>query len=323
MGNPFLTALRTNVPLEPTAFVYSNINSFDPNYTAVYVYDGTDTQPGAYDITATTVQVGQGFWVLARENGATFTFDRSMQVANSATTVLKSAKLKKDLLPELNLKAKYGVYESRTKVIFRDGMTPGLDPMYDVGQLSTGPDVEIYTALVEDNGVNFARQALPLSGSHKSVIPVGVDSEKGGPVVFSADVSPLRNYKFWLEDRMTGIFTDLNANRYSVILPAKTYGTGRFFIHVSVVRPVRQKSAEKNLLAIRIWSSQERQVNIQGAVSDRAICEVFDSNGHKVMETMLSDGDYNTFTLPDGTRGVCFIKVTDGEKVTTGKIVLL
>ena len=29
--------------------------------------------------------------------------------------------------------------------------------------MSAGPEVEIYTALIKDNGVNFARQALPVA----------------------------------------------------------------------------------------------------------------------------------------------------------------
>ncbi len=54
--------------------------------------------------------------------------------------------------------------ENMTDIIFDKDMTVGLDPGYDIGQLSTGPSVEIYTALVADNGINFARQALPVNG---------------------------------------------------------------------------------------------------------------------------------------------------------------
>ena len=35
-------------------------------------------------------------------------------------------------------------------------MSIGLDPGYDVGLMSSGADVDIYTALVKDNGINFA-----------------------------------------------------------------------------------------------------------------------------------------------------------------------
>ncbi len=128
-------------------------------------------------------------------------------------------------------KSQFGAKESSTIVVYEESMTAGLDPGYDVGQLSSAPEVEIYTTLaLKDNGVNFARQVLPVSGADKLVVPVGIDSEKGGEVTFSAVTVPLGTYKFWLEDRLTGIFTDLSRSTYKVTLPAKTYGTGRFFL---------------------------------------------------------------------------------------------
>ncbi len=63
------------------------------------------------------------------------------------------------------------------------------------------------------------RQALPLDGAEKNIIPVGIDTEKGGEVIFSAFTVPLGDKKFWLEDRRTGIFTNLNSNTYTVNLP--------------------------------------------------------------------------------------------------------
>ena len=108
------------------------------------------------------------------------------------------------------MKVKYGSNESLTTVVFNSEMTTGLDPGYDIGLLSAGPDVEIYTSQVEhDNSVNFARQALPVIDCDKNIMAVGIDSEKGGEVTFSAYSVPLENYNFWLEDRKTGIFTDL------------------------------------------------------------------------------------------------------------------
>ena len=143
----------------------------------------------------------------------------------------------------MQLKVKYGNKESLTTIVYNSEMTTGLDPGYDVGQFSTGPEVEIYTSLVEkDNSVNFARQALPMTDCDKNIVPVGIDSEKGGEVTFSAYTVPLDNYNFWLEDRNTGIFTDLTGDTYTVTLPANTYGTGRFFIiHPQTLQHVSPK----------------------------------------------------------------------------------
>jgi len=117
-------------------------------------------------------------------------------------------------------------------------MKTGLDPGYDIGQLSANPPVEIYTSLVSnDNGVNFARQALPVDDCDKNAVPVGIDSENGGYVTFSAETVPLGSYRYYLEDRLTGAFTELGKDTYSVTLPSKTYGTGRFFVYTSLSTP--------------------------------------------------------------------------------------
>jgi hypothetical protein len=245
-----------------------------------------------------------------------------MQEHSTGAVLLKSTGTG-ERWPGFQLKARSGKNENLTTVLFNEEMTLGLDPGYDVGLMYPNPGAVVYTVLVEDNGVNFARQTLPVNGSVNNIIPVGVDFEQGGQVIFSADVEPLRTYKFWLEDRLTGILTNLSTNSYTVTLPAKTYGTGRFFVHVLAGRSIRPQTNKVNLLDIRIWASQNRQVNIQGYVSEKAICEVFDTWGHKIFETRLTDGNLNTFMMPSVRNGVYLVKVTDGMKVVTQKVPLL
>ena len=198
MGNPFTSAM------DAAAFVTANstpTQKFDPNYQALYVYDGNSATPQYLYAAAKTpapaydnggwfsdnIQAGQGFFVLVLYNDIYFNFTPAMQVHNTGLTLLKSAEAENDPWPGLQLKVKYGDKERSTVIMYNNEMTTGCDPGYDVGQLSAGPDVEIYTALVlKDNSVNFARQALPMTDSEKNVIPVGIDTEKGGEVTFSA-----------------------------------------------------------------------------------------------------------------------------------------
>lgn len=343
LGNPFTSAMQIG---GEEGFLNANdgdgslaTNRFDPNYVAVYIYDGdsyfyrgkdinfpdpvVNEDPANQMYGFDNIQAGQGFFVLAMQNGVSFHFDRSMQTHETGTTMLKSAATQA-AWPGLQLKVKYGEKESSTIIVYNENMTTGLDPGYDVGQLSTGPEVEIYTSMVlKDNSVNFARQALPAAEYDKIIIPVGIDSEKGGTVIFSAFVVPFDNYKFWLEDRTTGTFTDLNVNTYTVSLPAKTYGTGRFFIYASVNTPTGIDSPAVDLSQdIRIWNSDDKVI-IKGYVSERAICEVYDLQGQKVMVTNLTDGELNIVDLFSVSRGVYLVRVVDGMKVYTRKIVLL
>ncbi len=333
LGNPFASSMNIS------EFIATNTSSFDPNYQAVYIYDGTVTEHGTYYYRGSEIpgfptgsllygsdyiQAGQGFFVLAVCNTSSFAFTDAMQSHQNTDPVLKSARVKNSW-PGLQLRVKYGENESTTTVVFNENMTAGTDPGYDVGLLSASPDVEIYTALVLDNGINFARQALPLGKYEENIIPVGVNCAKGGEVTFSADVVPIRPYKFWLEDRKTGIFTDLNADTYTATLPENTYGTGRFYLYTAtnVRRIMRPHKDYGDQLSLRIWTTSNNEVKIEGNVSSKAVCQVYDSRGQKIFETTLGDVYYNTISLPSVRNGTYLVKVTDGIKTITKKVVFL
>ncbi len=344
LGNPFTSALKIG---GEGGFLDANdgdgtiaSNRFDPNYVAVYIYNGDsyfyrgkdvsfpdpviDEDPANQMFGFDNIQAGQGFFVLAMQDGVTFHFDRSMQTHDNPTTMLKSAKVEEPW-PGVQLKVRYGSKERITTIVYNEQMTAGLDPGYDVGLLSAGPDVEIYTTLAKDDDkVSFVRQALPLSDFDKNIIPVGLDSEKGGKVTFSAFVVPPGDYKFWLEDRETGTFTDMNTNTYAVTLAAETFGTGRFFIYASKTTPAGSGllSQDPTLLNIRVWTSHNKMI-IEGALSDRSIASVYDLHGNSILETSLNGGSYNTVNLPPEDRGVYVVKVTDGAKIYVQKIVIL
>ena len=329
LGNPFTSAMSATTFISVNGA--SGNRSLDPDYQAVYIYNGSDfyyiasAVPGYSGLGTfpnyTDIQVGQGFFVLANYNGVTFNFTPAMQTHNTAVPMTKSAIAENDSWPGLQLKVEYGDKDNFTLIVYNENMNTGLDPGYDVGQLSTGPDVEIYTTLAaKDSSVNFARQALPISGADTIIVPIGIDSEKGGGVTFSAYTVQLENYHFWLEDRMKGIFTDLSTSTYSVTLPANTYGTGRFFIYASTNMPtaIRPQPEDPN---VRVWVSDDKVI-IKGSVSEKAICEVYDLRGQKVLMTHLDDGELNIVNMNSAPGGAYLVRVVDGLKVTAKKVML-
>ncbi len=165
----------------------------------------------------------------------------------------------------------------------------------------------------KDNGVNFTRQALPVSGADTITVPVGIDSEKGGEVTFSAITVPLGNMKFWLEDRLTGTFTDLGAGSYTVTLPAKTYGTGRFFLKSAGSITGIQTPAE-DLNRRQYASGYPDKVIIKGVVSEGARARCMTSGAIRFWRPCFTDETLNTVTLPPGSHGVYFVRVADGGK---------
>ncbi len=328
LGNPYPSALRVSDFINAN---YSSVpanSNFDPNYVALYLYDGVTFYyvanstgwPGGSELNEDFIQAGQGFFVLAMNDNSEFTFTRSMQGHDTDVPLLKSAR-QRERWPGLQLKVESEGKVNLTTIVFDNEMTTGLDPGFDVGLYGSGPGVGIYTALVDDNGVNFARQALPINGLTRNMVPVGIDSRKGGEVTFSADIEPLRNFTFTLEDRVANTLTDLSTGSYTVTLPPETYGTDRFFLHISAGRSLRTKPATPGASDLRIWASDNNRVMIQGSVSANAVCQIYDSRGNKVSETRLDDILLNAVTVTSVIRGVYLVKIIDGEKVQTAKIV--
>jgi hypothetical protein len=167
------------------------------------------------------------------------------------------------------------------------------------------------------------RQALPVDGAEKMIIPVGVDSEKGGEMTFSAYSVPLGDNRFWLEDRLKGIFTDLSLKSYTVVLPAATYGTGRFYILASANMPTRnEEMTADDEAGLRIWG-YDRKAIIRGEVAEGTVCEIFDTGGRKLLVKRLAGGELNTVDLPEGIHGVIVVRVSEGSKVTTRRLAVL
>jgi len=328
LGNPFTSAMDASI------FITTNSGSLDPYYQAIYVYDGVNAAYQYYAVPisgfdpfvtpggsrGSIIQAGQGFMVMANYDDAPISFTPEMRTHSTGTVLLKSA-AEEDPWPGLQLKVKQGDKESLTTIVYNNEMSTGLDPGYDLGQLASGRPVEIYTILAaKDEGVNLARQALPVAGADTIVVSVGIDSETGGEVTFSAYTVPLGTNKFWLEDRLTGIFTDLARNAYTVTLPAKTYGTGRFYLKsASTATSIETPDPEPGL---RIWTSNGKVI-IKGEVSEQARCEVYYVNGGKILDMRLTGGELNTIDLPGGSKGMLIVRVVDGAKATTRKVALL
>jgi hypothetical protein len=340
LGNPFTSAMKVG---GTGGFLDANdgdgtveTNMFDPNYVAVYIYDGDSYHYRGRDIDFPdpfqgedpaneifgfdNIQAGQGFFVLAMKDGVSFHFDNSMQVHETGTTIMKSAPAEQ-YWPGVQLRAACGGEISYTTVAYNEEMTAGLDPGYDVGLLSSGAEAEIYTALAGAvSSVNFARQLLPVSGAGKIILPVGVDSDNGGEVTFSAFAVPMDDTKYWLEDRVKGIFTDIGTRDYTVLLPARTYGTGRFFLHASATMPTGvEAETDDNDSGLRIWAYNGKII-IRGTVSKGSLCEGYDTGGRKLLMSRLADDGLNTVDLPERIHGVMVIRVLDGKKITVARI---
>jgi hypothetical protein len=335
LGNPFPSALLVSKFIAENYSPIPALSNFDPNYVAVYIYDPKIDPNGEYyyisnsagwwgsELSQTHIQAGQGFFVLAMNDYSTFTFDRSMQDHAAKDLLLKSTR-EEGRWPGLQLKIQHGDYRKTTLVLFHEGMTTGLDPGYDIGQLSASNTFKIYTMLPKSNGIMYMQHALPIDGCDTIIIPVGVDFLQGGDVTFSADYEKLDNYRFVLEDRLNNVFTDIQDDSYSVTLPAGTHGTGRFYIHTKETgtTDIQPQPTPDNDIGMKIWVSGNT-FYIKGDVSEKARAYVYNNQAEVIYEGILQEGPFNSFTVLNLTTGIYIIRIVDGEKVNLKKIMIL
>jgi hypothetical protein len=336
VGNPFTSAIAVTEDGKATNnfLAVNNLASrLDASYAVLYVWD---QQPGYsgptrsdYKIigpsgylpklTKNFIQAGQGFLVKTNATtGSSVAFTLAMRDHQvSEAYVKKSA----PSWPGFELVASDTSTTINTIVTFEESMTKGLDPSYDAGVLKGNSYLSLYTKLVEDNGVEFAIQCLPLTGLETFVIPVGVDFPSGGEITFTAitDLAPAGG-RVILEDRLLGTYTDMvaNTNGYKVNLPANTSGTGRFFLHtgdVNVGVPVYTENA------LQVYASGKK-IYINGEVSAGSNISLYSIQG-TLLKTFSPQGSLYRQLDADGLLdGIYILRISDKQTKKSYKLFL-
>ena len=242
VGNPFTCAIgMASSATSPDNFLSQNATQLDPSYIAAYIWDDPTNYKAINNspfsgktyggsLGTDDVSPGQGFLVKSITGGGSLTFNSAMCYYEN-DQILRS--LAVNTWNTLILQAASGGQNRTTSMGFRSDMTTGLDPTYDAGIFKSDPNFELYTRLVDDNGVDFAVQCLPSDDWANLSIPVGIDFPLGGEVVFSlGSIDIPQGYYPLLTDKVLNSSTYLKTtgDKYTVTLPQSTAGAGRFFL---------------------------------------------------------------------------------------------
>lgn len=316
IGNPFTSAMY--VKQEVNGFLTVNEAKIDPSYLAMYLWDPVKNNYIIInkDSTQANVASGQGFFIKASGTGPV-TFNKQMQV-HQTDALFKSAKISS---PYVRLVAKSGELNSSVKISFNEEMTLGLDPGYDAGILRSGQGFDIYSKLVNDNGVDFAIQALPGKSTDSYVIPIGVDAVKGGEIVFSVNSLNLpAGYDLMIEDKLTNSIVNLkNGEVYVANVASDNKGTGRFYLHVgSSVQTAVQEIQQNELSVYTI----DQTLYIKGNVGKNAQFMVYSIDGRLINRFGATSQNLNQMTTAGFTPGIYFVNVLDKTKYKPVKFVV-
>ncbi len=316
IGNPYPSAIFINDAADPTNnFIDININEFDPSFAAIYVWEQTNN---AYTIVnvgdpAFYAQLGQGFFVKAKTGVTQFQFKTDMQT-HQPDAEFKSGAFS---IPEIKLIAKLDGHQSSTRIKFNDDMQTKLDIGYDAGIFKNGFD--LYTQLVEDNGVDFGIQYLPTSSLSNLEISLGLDSKYDGIVAFSSEMVNIpTGYQVELEDRLTNTFTRLSDGEvYTALLGKDSQGKGRFYIHTA--------NSTTNLLEDGLKQNytvynDKNKIYINGQVQGKTMATLYDLLGKKIYEVQLEQTPLNTISTSGIKTGIYLLNIKYQGGTFTQKI---
>ena len=337
VGNPFTSPISGNRGTASIEnFITKNIGELDPSHIAIYYWDESGGYSGAsYKIINNTgaaayLQAGQGFLVKSKYGGVSLTFSNSMCYAQNSQ-VLRSVTVSS--WSSLVLQAASVGKTKTTTIDFRSDMTTGLDPTYDAGIYKSDPNFELYTRLVDDNGIDFAIQCLPTDVWKTLSIPVGIDLPLGGEVIFSLSSMDIpTGYYPLLTDKLlnTSTYLKTTADNYTVTLPANTSGAGRFYITFGEGSATgTELPLNSDMSSLKVYpnpASDIINVQIEG-YSGAVTLQIVDMQGIIVREfrNEVADKGRQKFEIPVNTlsKGLYMVNAiyTDGKRKTERVII--
>ncbi len=330
IGNPYSSSLNINESTG-TSFLNQNATSnLNDSYACVYIWDGASSSykilgnspvsSSSRYLTQSYIAPGQGFFVKAKGTGSpSVTFTPAMQSHQNSTALLKSARI---TWPAIRLNVVNNSDTTSTIVAFNNSMTKGLDPTYDAGLLRGTTGLNLYSRLVNDNGVDFAIQCLP-EKYDSLVIPLGIECKKGGDITFNAETVELpASCNVILEDKATKTFTSLdNGGSYTATVNAGSAGTGRFYLHTSSLSTVTDVPSQNADNAVNACA-KGKVIYITGSKLSGSDAKLYDISGRSINTYKLtSDG---TVTLDESSlvNGVYVLHITSSGKAYAFKVIL-
>lgn len=294
-------------------FLTNNSANINASFNAVYVWNGSSYQM----LTTGKLHPGQAFFINSQVNG-TATIASSLQSHDTGTSLLKSAST-----PSINLMISDDLDNYSTEINYLDGKTKGLDSRYDLGMFTgVSSKLNIFTQLVkEDNGIAFARQALPNSGLEDIVVPVGVKATEGKEITISAEVLNIPSeLKVYLEDRENNTFLDLSdGNKFKTTLTTNLNGIGRFYLHTRA-SVLSTESTELN--DINIYKTNQSTLRIAGLHQGKATIKLFNILGKQVLNTYFTSNGVSDVNLPSLAKGIYIVQLSTENGMLNKKITL-
>jgi len=330
VGNPFTSSLMATTTASATLnFLTVNTALLDDSFEALYIWDeqtgytgsqndykviSNGTISGYTSIDQHYISPGQAFMVKVVSLGGNLAFNTDMQAHNNATFY----KNNEDVWPSVELIVENNELFNSTAIGFNENMTPGLDPSYDVGKMKGNPDIALYTKLVEDNGVDFAIQALPPINNQEVEVKIGLDVSQAGNYNFKLTDSENfdETISIKLEDKETGELIDFREiEEYSFNISQAGEIRERFVLHFNNATGIEDQIPETENIRFYVY---DNKLYIIDKEFKNGTIQLYNLIGQPVMEKRYS-GRVITIDL-DLPTGYYFVRIITEKKSISGKI---
>ncbi|UTN05088.1 T9SS sorting signal type C domain-containing protein [Flavobacterium bizetiae] len=306
-------------PAQPNKYFYTTDDYAVLNLSGTVVArEAAESEPDkTKNIPTGNIASGQGFFVRALTNAA-IKFNNKMRLAGADNSQFfkTTGSNEKDRL-WLNFKNNEGAFK-QLLVAYVDGATNSWDNNYDATTYSASPYVDFYS-VNETKKLTIQGRALPFENSDQ--VALGYKSTVVGQFTISIDHTEglFNQQAIYLEDKATGIISDLRTSDYSFTTQAGTF-TDRFVLRYT--NKTLGSGDFENIEDGILISVKNKTVNVLSSKENIKNVTIFDITGKTLYnKNKVSNIELQIQNLPSSNQ-VLLVKVTlDNGATVTRKII--
>ena len=331
VANPYPSYLNLNSAAHGTNNLIS-VNTatgnqiIDGSFAAVYGWNPNKSGGAGYDSydnndTAKYIAPGQGFFIAASSSSSIdLDFTEAMQTVDGGDDFVVG-----DVMENTEIYLRLynsDAFIEQAHIRFRENMTLGLNPGYDVGNFNQ--NAAITTRLLEnDDGINFEHQNLPLDAIENAVIPLVIYQSAGQEFRINLHTATIPDPNVYLEDVEEGTFTNLYEGDFVYTPTSDLSGAGRFFIHMSADTMSNEGVSTTMLNAFKEIDASYITIEGLATQTNETNVSLYNILGRKVLSTTLNN-NMNTQTISTIglSAGIYVIELESGTDRLTKKLII-
>lgn len=296
IGNPYPCALNFDGNWNSTN-VDNNIWVWDESYGnyLAYIPDGD-----LGTLSDGIIPMGQGFFIHANGSNPEITIPASARV-HSTQSFYKSRKAKKNSIPNISIEFENNAKKDIVFFGFSSDASTGFDSGYDARKLFGSEDSP--QAYFYDGSLKLSIDVHPEINGESLSIPIKYTAGSNGDLMLKAIRTNLENVEIELEDKLLGIYYDLNKDQLLSLSTDKSDDPGRFVLHFNrnaagIENPSKSAALQvysyKNVVYINQFDKENKKlkVKIRDIVGRKIYEHTFEGINHIEIPVNTINGYY-------------------------------